>query len=1319
MPKQLNSRFGLVLISLSICFLMVFCGLPLWVGQAGGGDGDGARAPQADPAPVVSDQPTLAGPSRATGGYVILTNIPKADPYYQAVTALKNYRAATVITFDPSDLDSLLPTLQASKPRYVALVMKPIDIHINFTREFLMMSTNVDPDPFSDFSYGFITGATAQDALNFVNNIIKAEQGGIQDAPLNISGYAVTSLDFSFKTNTPYDFTKELVPSSYSKMYLGENDTGSSRDFFHANKNILKGQKVLDIGNNGDAHMLWLFEGGNSATNPPIWDYDPAKIEDPAYARVGLTSSNLSGLDLYPAVAFNGACHSGEPKTVMIESDIEATFGDTKGLVEFYTMSNGFSFALNMLKTNITGYFAPCGANNANDKSEEYYNAFLYHESLGDIHKRTVDGVVMGFAGNRPNLTLFEQGDSTYQSEVLPSGTFDPTDYSAGGMIMLSGKANRIYYGDPMFDPFKYNHSDALNYTKVKYQEINDTALRVNLTTLKPDNYEPEFDDRSHHGETKIYYAIELPPKYSNVSKFEVTYNERPYTELITALEQFDGKTIMHVEVDLPDDSMHAVHYNITFQVTVPEVLATGNYDVAFLEGNQTGQVLPNATHTYTLHVKNNGSTADNITLSNNTAPAGWGLDITFNGTDIAPGENRTAVVNVTAPPNALALTKWYLNITATSEGNSSETATINITTEVLSVINFTVVFDSITNSTLPGQPCGYRANITNLGNYKITLLLNFDGLREGWNIDLPEETDINPFSGRVVTPIITPSENTSAGSYQIVISVVAKYQIRVNNTLDLIVLPVHKPLFLADSPLIGSAPPGNAAEYTLPIANLGNIKDNLTLNVTSAPANWTVEVAFNGTDVPSAWWPSNPGLNLSNLRLQDIRNATVRITPPANASGDLVGNVTLQVASASNSSAFDAIALSTTVLWVHELSVNASENMSGKSGSAVFYLFNVTNEGNGQEDIWTSFVSANGWGIYLFNETDIFPATAGSEMSLLAGASVDIWVLVAIPENAPVYFNDTLTFTVSSNSTPGLSVVSQVTTTVLPLYEVLLDSITLHKTVKEGENATFTFTVTNVGNIGFKTNLEMWGQHPEWTKLSLVTFWLAQNSTQTITLNIHTTAPGNFSFVVMAKPPQDSTSITFTLEVQPGPEVEYEDTPDTEGGRYTWCIVFILIAIGLLLLLVIYMRLRKMKAEAAKKDEEENEADDNKDEGPEDEDEDSGDEEEGTQSENEHDDGQGDRSDDGAEGGEDEDTGGEDVGPDEDSGDEEGTSDDDEDEEDEDSGDEDEDDDNEDPDDEEDNSEYDEDKDDKDGDDGLDWDDGDEEPAIKPKKKR
>lgn len=500
----------------------------------------------------------------AQSNYVVLCSVSDTNNfYYQAADTLADYRNGQLVTFDASNVNALESVLENLSPDYVAVVLSPLELDINFVRRFLMLSTRLDNDPFSDFSYGYITGATGQDALDFVQNIMYAESQNIGSLPLNVGGYVASSLNQIY--TFPSGWIDYLNPPVYQDMYLETNDNGIGHTYFLNNTSALLNKKLLDIGHNGDPHMIWLFEDGNSTTNPPVWLYDSTRIEDPAFARVGISSYDIDGLNLYPAVAFNGACHSGEPKRVMVEGDIAATFGDTDWETKFYTMSDTFSYALTLLKTGITGYFAPCGANNANDQGEEVYNAFLYQEPLGDIHKRTTDGVVMGFLGNAPDLKIYTDGEIFFGCDVWASGSFDPADWS-GACYMLGGKANRIYFGDPMFDPFVTNHASELEIVSAVLDSVAPEVLDIQLMMDKPAIYFPLWD-KFHFSDTRLYYPVELPSSVGDIQSFTVIDSSGPCHLVIHAEEYFRGKHFLHIEVDIPDDMYSAIQYDITFRI--------------------------------------------------------------------------------------------------------------------------------------------------------------------------------------------------------------------------------------------------------------------------------------------------------------------------------------------------------------------------------------------------------------------------------------------------------------------------------------------------------------------------------------------------------------------------------------------------------------------------------------------------------------------------------------------------------------------------------------------------------------------------------
>ena len=72
--------------------------------------------------------------SQRSTTYIILTTVTPSDPYYSAVQALSTYRSAQVIHFRADSITDLIPTLTALAPRYVAVILKPIELNINFVQ---------------------------------------------------------------------------------------------------------------------------------------------------------------------------------------------------------------------------------------------------------------------------------------------------------------------------------------------------------------------------------------------------------------------------------------------------------------------------------------------------------------------------------------------------------------------------------------------------------------------------------------------------------------------------------------------------------------------------------------------------------------------------------------------------------------------------------------------------------------------------------------------------------------------------------------------------------------------------------------------------------------------------------------------------------------------------------------------------------------------------------------------------------------------------------------------------------------------------------
>src|SRR5688572_5712169 len=108
--------------------------------------------------------------------YVIVELVGASDGYYAAAKRLVELRDGEIVSADVKDLSPLLKTLQQQRPRYVAVVVRPEQFDINLARSFLKLATQVDEDPFVDFSYGFITGDTPEVATALAERASQIEK---------------------------------------------------------------------------------------------------------------------------------------------------------------------------------------------------------------------------------------------------------------------------------------------------------------------------------------------------------------------------------------------------------------------------------------------------------------------------------------------------------------------------------------------------------------------------------------------------------------------------------------------------------------------------------------------------------------------------------------------------------------------------------------------------------------------------------------------------------------------------------------------------------------------------------------------------------------------------------------------------------------------------------------------------------------------------------------------------------------------------------------------------------------------------------------
>ncbi len=127
--------------------------------------------------------PLSKGLPKPGGKYVIVTDVARRGAAKKAIELLKKHRGAKVIKLTDGDVSRVRRALRAIGPEYVAFVLKPTTVDIDFHYGVLELCRNLDGDPLPDFHFGYLCARDGEDLLRFVERIIARETAPPRAAP--------------------------------------------------------------------------------------------------------------------------------------------------------------------------------------------------------------------------------------------------------------------------------------------------------------------------------------------------------------------------------------------------------------------------------------------------------------------------------------------------------------------------------------------------------------------------------------------------------------------------------------------------------------------------------------------------------------------------------------------------------------------------------------------------------------------------------------------------------------------------------------------------------------------------------------------------------------------------------------------------------------------------------------------------------------------------------------------------------------------------------------------------------------------------------
>ncbi|MBI3099360.1 MAG: outer membrane protein assembly factor BamD [Planctomycetes bacterium] len=535
----------------------------------------------------LSDRPRSRGPQTIFPSWncFVLSSRPEGDPWGDVAQSIALRFRGELLRFDPSELSSLRRRMATyePRPRYVSIVLPPQDLDVNLHRRMLVVSTQMDSDPFCDFAFGYITGETPDHALGLIESASLVKQHGIKKSMIEASVISGSKSYVSEGCGSP--LAEALGYSGEDVYWACVEDDPKVLPFVKANIGRLSGKGIVGLSGNGDPEGIWLFHDDRNSDESKHWPFDPKKVgNDPKGEMPRILASAFRSLDLSKSVIWSGTCHSGVPCRQFVEGDIVSTFGTVDRVTE-YLIPPERGLCLAILHAKPSAFLAPIGPNHGYSCNVEQYRALATGMPLGDVMRTRYNEIVLAQGGPlRP--AIFRAG--------APEVHEDP---------MRGGGINRLLYGDPAFRPFARPGAESAagpglapgrnagGETVPSGQEPppwNGLAQTVNpifgregfvVRCVVVDETSAIFWDMfgsdDAHPE-RVYTTVDLTPRLCEPEAVTATAKS-PTGEVISlapkclwAIEAIDGKRVLHLQANAAREALEKKGVVVEFTVLSP-----------------------------------------------------------------------------------------------------------------------------------------------------------------------------------------------------------------------------------------------------------------------------------------------------------------------------------------------------------------------------------------------------------------------------------------------------------------------------------------------------------------------------------------------------------------------------------------------------------------------------------------------------------------------------------------------------------------------------------------------------------------------------
>ena len=525
--------------------------------------------------------------------------------------------------------------------------------------------------------------------------------------------------------------------------------------------------------------------------------------------------------------------------------------------------------------------------------------------------------------------------------------------------------------------------------------------------------------------------------------------------------------------------------------VFMPSAEAGESFTVDVSPSTQDGD--PDETLTYTITVENTGDNDDsyNLTITSSNR-SGWNEYILPTSLDVKDGQSETATLYVEigdrddAPADVTEFITFKTESITLDAGAKSKSVTAKVN-QVYG--NSLSINGTSTQNADPDATVTFAIKVTNdEGNGKDTIIFSQTSSgTDDWSFVFPGSVTLDQDESTEISFSATPDINALAGLKSISLFATSEdgdtatsvtITVRVNKLPNLNVVKVGTSAQDVEA--------GKRVYYSFSVTNKGNAVDSFDLEIE------------NGSWYDKGWEASLDSEEISSLDVDETINLTdvLVIKAPMNAGADDEVTIKVKVSSQENPLIYKTYTSRSTVLQDFEpkLKVTGGDTQEAEPDEEVSYTINITNEGNGEDDITLSLHGGNAtWG-----------TLAESSFTLAAGESDETTLRVTAPDGTLAQNGYSITIRATSEDTTTKAS-RAVFLNIQQVFEVSVSvSGDSTKSGDPGDSLSYSITVKNKGNGDDAVNLVLEGDQADWGSIvEDVDLDAGESMTVNLTVNI------------------------------------------------------------------------------------------------------------------------------------------------------------------------------------------------------------------------